>query len=63
MIEVENLTKRYATGVLKDIIDRTDFMHFSQSWTDYRLRFCPRRLNYPAGTAATENQWETIPRR
>jgi len=47
---------------LKDIIDRTDFMHFSQAWTDYRLRYCPRTKNYPAGTADTENQWETIPR-
>ncbi len=47
---------------LKDIIDTTDFMHFSQAWTDYRLRYCPRTKNYPAGTADTENQWETIPR-
>ena len=47
---------------LKDIIDRTDFMHFSQSWTDYRLRYCPRTKNYPAGTTDTENQWEKIPR-
>jgi hypothetical protein len=47
---------------LKDIRDRADFMHFSQSWTDYRLRYCPRRKNYPAGTRHTENQWETIPR-
>lgn len=47
---------------LRDIIDATDFMHFSQGWTDYRLRYCPRTKNYPAGTTATENQWETIPR-
>ena len=47
---------------LKDIIDTTDFMHFSQAWTDYRLRYCPRTKNYPAGTTDTENQWETIPR-
>lgn len=47
---------------LRDIIDQTDFMHFSQSWTDYRLRYCPRTNNYPAGTTDTENQWETIPR-
>jgi hypothetical protein len=47
---------------LRDIIDVTNFMHFSQSWTDYRLRYCPRTKNYPAGTTATENQWETIPR-
>lgn len=47
---------------LADIIDTTDFMHFSQDWTDYRLRYCPRKKSYPAGTTATENQWETIPR-
>jgi hypothetical protein len=47
---------------LLDIIDVTDFMHFSQDWTDYRLRYCPRTKNYPAGTTATENQWQTIPR-
>lgn len=47
---------------LADIEDPTDFMHFSQGWTDYRLRYCPRRKHYPAGTTATENQWETIPR-
>ena len=47
---------------LADIIDTTDFMHFSQSWTDYRLRHCPRAKNYPAGTTNTEDQWETIPR-
>lgn len=47
---------------LRDIIDATDFMHYSQGWTDYRLRYCPRRKNYPPGTADTENQWETIPR-
>lgn len=47
---------------LRDIIDATDFMHFQQSWTDYRLRYCPRTKNYPAGTTDTENQWETIPR-
>jgi len=47
---------------LRDIIDTTNFMHFSQGWTDYRLRYCPRTKKYPAGTADTENQWETIPR-
>lgn len=47
---------------LRDIIDATDFMHFSQGWTDYRLRYCPRLKNYPAGTTDKENQWETIPR-
>lgn len=47
---------------LKDIIDTTNFMHFSQSWTDYRLRYCPRLKNYPSGTTDKENQWETIPR-
>lgn len=51
------------TGLdLRDIIDSTDFMHFQQSWTDYRLRYCPRTKRYPAGTTDTENQWETIPR-
>ena len=47
---------------LADIQDTTDFMHFSQSWTDYRLRYCPRLKNYPAGTTNKENQWEKIPR-
>lgn len=47
---------------LRDIIDTTNFMHFSQAWTDYRLRYCPRLKNYPAGTTDKENQWETIPR-
>ncbi len=47
---------------LADIIDRTDFMNFDQSWTDYRLRYCPRKKRYPAGTTDVENQWETIPR-
>ncbi|MEM9455117.1 MAG: hypothetical protein AAGF11_13130 [Myxococcota bacterium] len=44
---------------LADIVDTTNFMHFSQAWTDYRLRYCPRNKNYTAGT---ENQWEKIPR-
>lgn len=44
---------------LSDIVDATDIMHFQQSWTDYRLRYCPRTKKYKAGT---ENQWETIPR-
>lgn len=47
---------------LADIIDVTDFMNFMQNWTDYRLRYCPRKKKYPAGTADVENQWETIPR-
>ena len=47
---------------LADIIDRKDFMHFSQDWTDYRLRYCPRLKNYPSGTTDKENQWEKIPR-
>lgn len=46
---------------LADIVDDTDFMHFEQAWTDYRLRYCPRTRHYdPPG--GTENQWETIPR-
>lgn len=44
---------------LADINDQTNFMHHQQSWTDYRLRYCPRTLHYSAGT---ENQWEKIPR-
>ena len=44
---------------LKDIDDRTDFMHWIQEWTDYRLRYCPRTKKHESGT---ENQWETIPR-
>jgi hypothetical protein len=44
---------------LKDVIDTTSVMHYSQGATDYRLRYCPRRKRYEAGT---ENQWDTIPR-
>lgn len=44
---------------LMDIVDPTDFMHFDQSNTDYRLRYCPRQSQYSSGT---ENQWEKIPR-
>jgi hypothetical protein len=44
---------------LKDVQDRTNVMLFSQGTTDYRLRYCPRRKRYEAGT---ENQWDTIPR-
>ncbi len=44
---------------LDDINDATDFMHYNQGWTDYRLRYCPR-TKYRGG--GTENQWETIPR-
>lgn len=53
----------HAALELADIVDPTDFMHFQQSWTDYRLRYCPRTLKYPkAGGPTVENQWETIPR-
>jgi hypothetical protein len=45
---------------LADIEDQTNFMHFQQSWTDYRLRYCPRRKRY--SPPDTENQWDTIPR-
>ncbi len=44
---------------LSDVDDPTNFMHFQQSWTDYRLRYCPRNLKYSSGT---QNQWDTIPR-
>ena len=44
---------------LTDINDATNFMHYNQSWTDYRLRYCPRTIYRGGGT---ENQWETIPR-
>lgn len=44
---------------LHDITDPTNFMHFDQNWTDYRLRYCPRPLHYDSGT---QNQWDTIPR-
>jgi hypothetical protein len=44
---------------LLDVDDATDFMHWMQSWTDYRLRYCPRTKKHEPGT---ENQWETIPR-
>jgi hypothetical protein len=45
---------------LMDIVDQTDFMHFMQSWTDYRLRYSPRLSKYT--DPITENQWEKIPR-
>lgn len=44
---------------LADVVDATSIMHWMQSWTDYRLRYCPRTKKHEAGT---ENQWETIPR-
>jgi hypothetical protein len=44
---------------LADVNDQTNLMHHQQSWTDYRLRYCPRTKNYVPGT---ENQWERIPR-
>lgn len=44
---------------LKDIVDKTNFMHFMQEWTDYRLRYCPRKSMYDA---VDQNQWEKIPR-
>lgn len=47
---------------LKDVTDTTSVMYFMQGSVDHRLRYCPRTHKYPAGTTATENQWETIPR-
>ncbi len=49
---------------LADIVDTTDFMNYKQTWTDYRLRYCPRVKRYPpvGTTGPTENQWELIPR-
>ncbi len=47
---------------LLDVIDAQNIMHFQQGNNHDRLRYCPRLKNYPAGTAETENQWETIPR-
>ena len=44
---------------LTDINDQTNCMHYNQSWTDYRLRYCPRSIYRGGGT---ENQWEKIPR-
>ena len=44
---------------LRDVKDKTNLMNEYQDWTDYRLRYCPRQLAY---SAATENQWEEIPR-
>jgi hypothetical protein len=46
--------------LLADVNDRTNFMQHQQTWTDYRLRYCPRVKHYTP--ADTENQWETIPR-
>lgn len=45
---------------LSDVVDPADFMHFEQSNSDYRLRYCPRQTRYDP--ALKENQWETIPR-
>lgn len=45
---------------LSDVVDPTDFMHFDQGNTDYRLRYCLRQTRYDPGV--TENQWEKIPR-
>lgn len=42
-----------------DIVDTNDIMNFSQSWTDHRLRYCPRTKKYVAGT---ENQWDMVVR-
>lgn len=66
-VEVAKWTVLHEVGhaalELDDIVDPTDFMHFDQSWTDYRLRYCPRKLNYSdAGHVTAQNQWETIPR-
>jgi len=44
---------------LSDVDDQKSIMHHQQSWTDYRLRYCPRNKHYESGT---QNQWETIPR-
>jgi hypothetical protein len=44
---------------LADIDDSTDIMHWTRTWTDHRLRYCPRTKKHETGT---ENQWETIPR-
>jgi hypothetical protein len=46
--------------ILGDVNDQTNLMHHQQSWTDYRLRYCPRTRRYPP--AGTENQWELITR-
>lgn len=45
---------------LMDVVDPTDFMHYSQVWTDFRLRYSPRNSKYKPGKQ--ENQWEQIPR-
>jgi hypothetical protein len=43
-----------------DVVDSTNLMHFDQSNTDARLRYCPRDSQYYPGKK--ENQWEKIPR-
>lgn len=46
---------------LSDVTDTSDFMHYSQDWVDYRLRWCGRACHYnPPG--GHENQWDLIPR-
>jgi hypothetical protein len=50
---------RPAMGSLADVRDSASIMYFTQGWTDYRLRYCPRTHNYDGGT---DNQWEMIPR-
>lgn len=48
---------------LTDIEDQTNFMHWQQAWTDYRLRFCPRKVyRSRSGVQEVENQWQRIPR-
>ncbi|NSL57075.1 hypothetical protein [Uliginosibacterium aquaticum] len=46
---------------LSDVVDSTNVMHYDQGNVDYRLRFCPRVLNYnnPNGLL-TENQWDLV---
>lgn len=46
---------------LADLEAPTSIMHFSQGWTDHRLRYKPQNRKYsPPG--GTEIQWELIPR-
>lgn len=51
---------------LNDIVDPTNFMHYTQEGItgDCRLRYCPRivLMERSSGGSTTENQWEKIPR-
>lgn len=46
---------------LADLQAPASIMHFSQSWTDHRLRYKPQNLKYDSA-GGTQNQWVKVPR-